>query len=135
VNQSKSRKQNQSNIQTSPHKHTEPEKISDSIAAVLTPLLAAQVMGWKVFPDRFLNGRRSWLPTWRFQPAKKLEDAFRLMAAANPENYTMGSEAPGSYWIRIQIAGLTGEARSSSQAEAITLAIARAIGLSGEVTR
>jgi len=33
--------------------------------------LAVGVMGWTVAPDRFLMGRRRWIPRWRFQPTRK----------------------------------------------------------------
>ena len=45
----------------------------------LTAILAERVMGWTVGPDRFMMGNRGWMPRWRFQPAEKLDDAFRLL--------------------------------------------------------
>jgi hypothetical protein len=95
---------------------------------MFTGLLAQRVLGWTVAPDRFLTGGRQWLPRWRFQPLKRLEDAFQLMNGAAPEEYTLGSEK-GGFWAKVRIAGATGEAHESSQARAMTLAIARAIGL------
>jgi hypothetical protein len=87
-------------------------------------------MGWGVGPDRFLVGDRRWLPRWRFQPMKRLEDAFRLLEHAAPEDYTMGAtEAGGLFWVKVRVAGMTGEARESSKSRAITLAIARALDL------
>jgi len=49
----------------------------------LTALLAQRVMRWTVAPGRFLMENRRWKPAWRFQPTKKLEDAFRLLDAAD----------------------------------------------------
>jgi hypothetical protein len=99
-------------------------------ANLLTGLLAQRVLGWTVGPDRFLTGGRQWLLTWRFQPLKRLEDAFQLVNGAAPEEYTLGSEK-GGFWAKVRIGGATGEAHES-QARAMTLAIARAIGLEVE---
>jgi hypothetical protein len=95
----------------------------------LTTLLAERILGWKVGPDRFTMGRRQWLPRWRFQPVQRMEDAFRVLERAAPQEYAMGAAENGGFWARVRIGGVTGEARESSQARAITFAIARAIGL------
>ena len=68
----------------------------------LTTLLARRVMGWDVAPDRFLVGNRKWMPRWQFQPAEKLEDAFRLLEAAAPQEYTMGCEGQELFWVRVR---------------------------------
>jgi ABA sandwich protein len=98
---------------------------SERLAAVL----AEKVMNWHVGPDRFMMGGRRWLPRWRFQPAGRLEDAFRLLEHAAPQEYAMGAAENGGFWARVRVAGTTGEAQESSQARAITLAVARAIGV------
>jgi len=95
----------------------------------LTAILAERIMGWTVSPERFMMGRRSWLPRWRFQPATRLQDALRLLECAAPQMYTIGTTENGGCWATVRIAGALGEAREPSQARAITLAIARAIGL------
>lgn len=95
----------------------------------LTATLAAQVMGWGVGPDRFLLGHRSWVPRWRFQPAVRLQDAFRLLEQAAPEEYTMGAAENGGFWVKVRLADGTREARELSKARAITFAIARALAL------
>ena len=92
-------------------------------------LLAERVMGWSAAPDRFLLGNRRWLPRWRFQPEKSLGDAFLLLETASPERYVMGSDRGGEFWVRIEIAGRVGEARHASKPQAITFAIARALGI------
>ena len=97
------------------------------MAEDLTSALARQVMGWEVAPDRFLVGKRRWLPRWRFRPTERLEDAFRLLEEAAPQKYAMGSGARGPFWVRVQIGEVTGEAREGSKPLAITLAIARAL--------
>jgi hypothetical protein len=98
----------------------------------LTGRLARQVMDWKVGPDRFVMDGRRWLPRWRFKPLERLADAIRLLEHAAPQEYAMGASENGGFWARIRIAGVTGEARESSQARALTLAIARAIGIDVE---
>lgn len=94
-----------------------------------TALLAERVMGWRVRPDRFMTGGRSWISRWRFQPLKRLEDAQRLLEQAAPQKYTLDAVENGGFRARVRIAGVAGEATAPSQAQAITLAVARAIGL------
>ena len=88
-------------------------------------------MSWGIAPDRFLIGKHRWLPRWRFQPTERLEDAFRLLEGASPDDYSMGSGNAAS-WARVQIAGSIGEAHDGSKPRAITYAVARAIGISIE---
>jgi hypothetical protein len=95
----------------------------------LTSLLARKVMGWSVGPDRYLTGHRGWIAKWRFQPTQKLEDALRLMDGAAVTNYTIGKDHEGEFWARVEIGGLTGEAKASSRPAAITLAVAQAVGI------
>ena len=101
----------------------------------LTALLAAQVMRWKVAPGRYLMENRRWTPAWRFEPTKRLEDAFRLLDAADPEEYRINSRRGGAFTVRVQIDGTAGEASGTSKARAITHAVARAIGLEPEGRR
>ena len=89
-------------------------------------------MGWGVGPDRFLPGDRRWIPRWRFQPAVRLADAFRLLERLAPEEYTMGAAPNGGFWVKVSIAGVIGEASESSKARALTFAIARALGIDPE---
>jgi hypothetical protein len=100
----------------------------------LTVELVRQILGWKAGPDRFLMGDRRWLPRWRFQPTERLEDAFRLLEQAAPQEYAMGAAENGGFWARVRVAGVSGEARESSQARAISFAIARAIGVEVDAT-
>jgi hypothetical protein len=95
----------------------------------LTTILAERVMGWTVGPDRFLMNGRRWIPRWRFQPTKSLEDAFRLLDAVQADEYTMGSGQGGRFLVNVAIAGTIGRALDESKPRAITLAIARAIGV------
>ena len=95
----------------------------------LTSILAERVMGWRARPSRFLTGNRHWLTRWRFQPVKRLEDASRLLERAAPQEYSLERDHDGRFHVKVRIAGATGEARASSQASAISFAIARAIGI------
>ncbi len=95
----------------------------------LTAFLAERVMGWTVGPDRFLTNGRRWIPRWRFQPARSLEDAFRLLDAVQADEYTMGSGQGGRFLVNVTIAGRLGHALDESKPRAITLAIARALGV------
>jgi hypothetical protein len=95
----------------------------------LTVLLAEKVMGWKVGPDRFMTGDRHWQPRWRFQPAQRVGDAFRLLEQTASQEYAICAVKKGAFRATVRIGGVTGEACESSQARALTFAIARAIGL------
>jgi hypothetical protein len=98
----------------------------------LTAILAERVMGWSVGPDRFMMGNRGWTPRWRFQPAEKLEDAFRLLEEAAPQEYSICGDAKGSIHVRVRINGNAGEASGTSKPLTITQAIARAAGIEVE---
>ncbi|MGD0132585.1 MAG: hypothetical protein ABSE57_11090 [Bryobacteraceae bacterium] len=98
----------------------------------LTAILAERVMRWSVGPDRFTMGGRRWLPLWRFQPVTRLEDAFRLLESVAPEEFIMGAAESGGFWVKLRFAGTTVEARDPSKPRAITLAIARALGIAAD---
>ena len=86
-------------------------------------------------PDvRDLCSRREYVHEFskRFAPVERMEDAFRLLQKTAPEEYSMGA-ADDVFWARVRVAGVIGEARESSQARALTFAIARAIGVEPEV--
>jgi len=95
----------------------------------LTSLLARRVMRWGIAPERFLVGKRRWIPRWRFQPTEKLEDAFRLLEEAAPRRYSMGRDGQGPFRVQVQIGQETGHAQDLSKPRAITLAVARALKL------
>jgi hypothetical protein len=101
----------------------------------LTALLAERAMGWRVGPDRFLLGGRQWKPRHYFQPTKRPADAFRLLDASGAERYTITRCERGNCSAQVQIKGVVGEAREASEALAISLAIARAIGIDAEATK
>jgi len=98
----------------------------------LAALLAERVMGWTVGPDRFMMGNRGWTPRWRFQPAEKLEDAFRLLEEAAPQEFSISGDDKGSIHVRVRIGGTAGEARGTSKPLTITYAVARAVGIEVE---
>jgi hypothetical protein len=95
----------------------------------LTAVLAERVMGWGVGPDRFLMGNRGWMPRWRFQPIEKLEDAFRLLEEATPQEYSICGDEKGNVHVRVRIDGTAGEAWGTSKPSVITHATARAVGI------
>jgi hypothetical protein len=101
----------------------------------LTADLAKRVMGWGIAPDRFLTGGRQWMPRWRFQPLKNVEDAFRLLEAAAPAEYDMRGGDGGDFHVRVRIGNTAAEARSQCKPRAITCAIARALGIEVEPWR
>jgi hypothetical protein len=92
----------------------------------LAAILAERVMGWTISPERFMLGGRRWIPRWRFQPATRLEDAFRLLERVAPRDYATGAEGD-RFWARVLLDEASGEAHESSQARAISFAVARAL--------
>lgn len=94
----------------------------------LAAILAQRVMGWTVGPERFTMRGRRWLPRWRFQPATRLEDAFRLLQSVAAQEYATGGDN-GLFWARVRVGGNTAEAHEATQARAITFAVARALGI------
>ena len=95
----------------------------------LTAILAERVMGWSVGPDRFMMGNREWMPRWRFQPADKLDDAFRLLQEAAPQAYSISGDDKGGFHVQVRINGAVGEAQETSIPGAVTYAVARAVGI------
>jgi hypothetical protein len=94
----------------------------------MTSLLAERVMGWKRAPGRFLLGGRRWMPSWRFQPLLRREDAFRLLDAAAPSERSINNIGELSV-VRVVVNGRVGTASHTSEPRAITYAVAEAIGL------
>ena len=95
----------------------------------LTAILAERVMDWSVRPDRFLTGKRGWIPRWKFRPAERLTDALRLLEAAKPRQYTLHCGEDGLFTVWVQLGRAKGEARDLSKPRAICYAIARAAGI------
>jgi hypothetical protein len=95
----------------------------------LTAILAERIMRWGVCPERFLLEGRSWLPRWRFQPADRLTDAFKLLEKAAPERCDMRQTPDGFFVVKLQIGSGRGQACEKSKPRAITYAVARTLGL------
>jgi hypothetical protein len=96
----------------------------------LSAVRAEKVMGRRVVPDGFLLGNRQWIPQW--QPTRGLADGFRLLDQAAPQKHSMGTTVNGGFWVKARVADRTGEA-CESKPRAITLAIARALGVNVKV--
>src|ERR1017187_5296700 len=103
--------------------------LSPMTAQALTGLLGERVMKWTAAPNRFMLGRRKWIPSWRFQSCENLADAFQLLDSAKPETYSMGADETRCFWAKVQIGGVVGEGRDRSRPRAITCAVARASGI------
>ncbi len=95
----------------------------------LAAMLAERVMGWTVGPDRFMMGNRGWMPRWRFQPAENLDDAFRLLDEAAPQEYSISGDDKGGLQVRVRVGVCTGTATAGPMATAIATAVARAFGI------
>lgn len=103
--------------------------VQDGQDVRMTGELARRVMGWRTSPGRFIKANRSWTPTWKFQPLKKLEHAMNLLERAAPQYFALEGDDKTEFRVKIQIAGVIGEARGQSKPRTITYAIARAIGI------
>jgi hypothetical protein len=95
----------------------------------LTVVLAERVKDRAFGCEHFLRGTREWTPPWRFQPASRLEDAAHVLAKLIPEKYVMGTADQRRLRTTIRIEVTTGEAHEYCQAAAITVAVARALGI------
>ena len=95
----------------------------------LTAILVERVLGWRATPDRFLTGNRSWVPRWKFQPARNLKDAIRLLEATAPDEYAVGTDGNGGYWVRIRIGKRTVYGRDRCKPLAICRAVAAVVGI------
>jgi hypothetical protein len=93
----------------------------------LTELLVGKLLGWSVFPDRFIKSSRSWIPRWRFQPFARLEDAFLLLDKSGG-TYLLALDLPGVFTAEVRIGERIGKATGEPKAQAITLALSRALG-------
>jgi hypothetical protein len=94
----------------------------------LTEKLAAQVLGWKAAPDRFIKPGRSWIPRWRFQPLVELADAFQLLDQT-AHRYSLIRDRHGVFSASVQVGGCRGKASGEPKARTITIAVARALRL------
>jgi hypothetical protein len=104
-------------------------RANSSIAVEQLPAVLAQhVLGWTVAPERFLTGRRGWIPRWHFQPLTRVADAFKLLDVAATE-FTLTLSRDQIFTARVRAGRHTGSASGESKAATITVAIARAIGL------
>jgi hypothetical protein len=101
---------------------------SASAVEQLPAALAQRVLGWTVAPERFLTGRRGWIPRWHFQPLKRVEDAFKLLDAA-ATGFTLTLSGDQVFTALVRVGSNTGSATGESKAATITVALARAIGL------
>ena len=95
----------------------------------LTKLVAERVMKWTAAPDRFMLGHRKWIPNWRFQPCEVFEHAIQLLDAARPTTYSLANDRVGCFWASVEIDGVVGQARDRSRPRAVTIAVARAMGI------
>ena len=96
---------------------------------LLTSAVAERIMRWTVCPDRFITGKRAWMPPWRFQPTERIEDAFRLLERAAPREYSIVGDDKGTFRATVRLEQTIGEAIGGSQPFALTCAIARACGI------
>lgn len=98
----------------------------------LTAILAERIMGWKVAPDRFVKSGRKWIPKWRFAPLSRLDDAFQLLDRSTSATYTLERRNIDGFSVNVRCGNRVGRASGEPKARAITLALARALGIETE---
>ena len=100
-------------------------------AEQLTEILAQRIMGWRIGPSRILKGGRQWAPRWHFQPLRRFEHAFQLLEKLNG-TYTLARAGDGTYTAQVCVGDRRGTAVGESEAGAVTVALARAVGIAVE---
>jgi hypothetical protein len=71
---------------------------------------------------------RRWIPAWRFQPLRNMNDAFKLLGAV-AGTFTLTSTADRAFSASVRAGCRVGKACGKSGPGVITVAVARAIGL------
>ena len=94
----------------------------------LTAVLAERILGWRVGPERFILGSRQWITRSHFQPFDRVQDAFRLLRKASIA-FSLTKTPDGAFCATVRVGNRTGTASGRAEADTITLAIARAVGL------
>jgi hypothetical protein len=94
----------------------------------LTEILAVQVMGWRVAPGRYIKRGRTWIPSWRFAPFTKIEDAFEVLEAAGSA-YTLRGATGAIFEAEVHVGTSVGHASGGAKARTVCTALVRALGL------
>lgn len=94
----------------------------------LTDKLAAEVLGWRTAPGRFIKGPRSWTPRHRFVPLKSLDDAFQLVDRV-ATSFRLTLVRGSQFFAEVQVGTCVGQASGELKARTVTIALARALGL------
>jgi hypothetical protein len=97
----------------------------------LTDRLAEGVMGWRLAPGRYLKSGRGWISRPKFRPLHDVRDAFRLVYTMAAD-YSLTRKQGGGCTAIVRSADQTGTVTAASEARAISLAVAAAIGLETE---
>lgn len=90
----------------------------------------ARVMGWKPTRDRLVKPGRKWISRWRFQPLKRLEDAFAILEHSRSE-YVIEQSAKTGFTVQVRIGGRVGMSSGEAKARAISVAVGRALHIDG----
>jgi hypothetical protein len=97
----------------------------------LTDELVCRILGWRLAPNRYVKSERTWTPRWKFAPLRNLEHAFALLDRAKGV-YTLTTSNGKGFEAEVHVGGRTGKAVGEPKARAITIALARALGLEVE---
>lgn len=97
----------------------------------LTDELARRGLGLRPAPGRYLKSDGGWIVRSKFRPLVDIRDAFLLLDAL-AEDYALAATAGGVFTAQVRIGGRIGKSTSDLKARAISLAVAKAIGLEPE---
>ena len=100
----------------------------------LTNEFATDVLRWKAGPGRFNRGERRWIARSRFKPFSDVKDALRVLDALT-DDYSVTAFPGGGFVAAVRIKGIVGNARGGAMAKTISVAVARALGITGESRR
>jgi hypothetical protein len=94
----------------------------------LTTELVLLIMGWKIAPGRYIKSGRSWTPMSQFKPLDRIADAFQLLERAGAE-YQLTAKGRSTFTAEVEIGCSKGKASGPAKARVITIAVARAVGI------
>jgi hypothetical protein len=90
----------------------------------------ARVMGRRLAPGRFILSGRRWIPRSGFRPLIDERDAFRVLDTVSRDcSLTIRG---GQCTVEVRAEGKVSRASSPSKARAITMAVARLVGVKEE---
>lgn len=101
------------------------------IDGILTDELAKRCLAWRLAPGRYIKSGRGWIPRSKFRPLVDIRDAFQLLDALAADCSLVRKHGRVCI-VTVDAGGRKGRATAPSEARAISLAIAKILGLAPE---